>query len=137
LILVTLGRPTSRPQGIFVGPKGPKKNTSSPSLLIAWMNCLLDYVHCSFGSMQANISPTTSLHMHDEQTLYSKGLQPKCVGVGNNCQLYLILVMQTRKYLFLTKINRLVNCEMIVKTKPFQWPLISLHSNVKPKPFTK
>jgi hypothetical protein len=39
------------------------------------MNRVLDYVHCSFGSMQANISPTTSLHMHDEQTLYSKGLQ--------------------------------------------------------------
>lgn len=26
---------------------------------------------------------------------------------------------------------------MIVKTKPFQWPLTSLHSKVKPKPFTK
>jgi hypothetical protein len=45
--------------------------------------------------------------------------------------------MQTGKYLFLTKIKRLVNCEMIVKTKPFQWPLISLHSKVKPKPVTK
>lgn len=25
---------------------------------------------------------------------------------------------------------------MIVKTKPFQWPLTSLHSKAKPKPFT-
>ncbi len=66
---------SSRPQGIFVGPKGPPKKKSSPSLFIAWINCVLDYVHCSFGSMQANISPTTSLRTHDEQTLYSKALQ--------------------------------------------------------------